>query len=239
MLKKIILSSILIAVVAQCNIFAAKFYLDPMNVEAKTTCPVKIKIMVDTQWQEITAGDMILRYNDKIFDINGFVPGNMFDINWGLKREPGRLRATATNSSRSALGVWEFGTLTITPKVSDKNTKIIFEIDKYGTTSTLDSNLAFEWKDFLNNVGNIKIHTVEWDCKDIVKTWNFVEMNKHNPISYINSNQNKETNLIITNQPLQKLWILFQTYKRMILSAIVLFLSVWLLVKNKSFKNKT
>jgi len=141
-------------------VHAAQFSLVPQKIDAIVNCPTDIEIRVDTQWQNITAADMILRYNEYDMIIEWLVPGNAFEINWWLKKERNRLRSTALNYSNPLNGTGIFWILTITPKKMWES-KIIFEVHKLSKDSTLDTNMAYEGKDHLTAVQNafITVHS--------------------------------------------------------------------------------
>jgi len=158
-LQIIILSSLLWTFV-----FAGKFYLEPREITITENCPFEAKLMIDTRKQPITAVDMSLRYDDEILDVKWFIPSNMFSVYRWLKKDHNKLRLTAVQYPWFVKEKNEFGTLILEAKKNNKTTKIQFEVDWFWPDSTLDTNLAFKWKDYLTEVWNLLINIQSWEC---------------------------------------------------------------------------
>jgi hypothetical protein len=164
MRKKIIFSWILIVSALSQIVFSARFSLSTASNTVYVDCPFEVKVYVNTQWQEVTAADMDLLYNDGLFDLKSFVAWDIFQVNRGVKKNRNRLRSTALSYPLGLSGAWLFATIIFEPTAESQETHIKFNIQWYGTWYTTDANLAFDGQDYLSETNEIVLNIEKGSC---------------------------------------------------------------------------
>jgi len=179
MRKKIIFSWICFLSASSQIVFSARFSLSTESSTVYLDCPFEVKVLINTQWREITAADMNILYNDNLFEVKDFVLWDSFLINWWLKTSRNRLRSTALSYPTGFSGAWEFATVILEAKRISKETHIKFDVEWYGEKYTRDSNLAFDGKDYLSESNELILNIKKWECPHNISTsgWAFFDEN--------------------------------------------------------------
>ncbi len=138
-------------------------------------CPVKVDVMMDTQWDEVNSVDFAILANDT-YEINEVNTKDnvVFRTYWAIKSAIARewkfkwkkvFRLVATSASKKWYKwTWKLLTLTVTPKTD----KLDLEIYMVKNSAWDDTNMAIvkDWKasDVLSDVKNLNVITTEWQC---------------------------------------------------------------------------
>jgi len=172
--------------------FASEFSLVSGSWEFIVNCPAQIDVIINTKWQDITASDMILEYDEKNIEIVGFEPGDFFSINRWLQRFSNKISSTAINYPNPVNWIWKFGTLTIIPKELWIH-NISFLVNKIGRQETTDTNIAYQGEDYLSAVKNIQILSTEWNCENKeINTNQFAEYDSSMPYDEFEKERSKK-----------------------------------------------
>lgn len=147
---------------------AANFYISPEYSSFTGKCDSSIDIMIDGEWDEIAAADMILLFNTWEVTPLCFIPWDFLNIWWWMEINWNKIKVTSYKYPWYAKWKWKFWTLIFRPFSTTKETTIYFDVRKLWINATAwDSNISRPWWwDILNKAWFAKYIFEDWVCPE-------------------------------------------------------------------------
>lgn len=148
---------------------SASFSISPEYSELNSKCETAIDIMIDSEWAEVAAADMILLFNTWEITPLCFVPWDFLNIWWWMYIKWKQIKVTSYQYPWYSKWKWKFWTFIFRPFSTIKSTTLYFDVKKIWVKETAgDSNISRPWGwDILDKAGFAKYNFVEWKCKKI------------------------------------------------------------------------
>lgn len=153
------------------TINAANFYISPEYSSFASKCETAVDIMIDGEWSEVAAADMVLLFNTWEILPLCFIPWDFLNVWWWMEIEWNKIKVTSYQYPWYAKWKWKFGTLIFRPFSTVKETTLYFDVKKLWIKETAgDSNISKPgWWDLLNKAWFAKYLFEEWTCQKIDK----------------------------------------------------------------------
>lgn len=151
------------------TINAANFYISPEYKELTSKCEASVDIMIDSEWKEVAAADMVLVFNTGQITPLCFIPWDYLNIWWWMAVDWDKIKVTSYNYPWYAKWKWKFWTLIFRPFSSTRETTLYFDVKKLWLGATAwDSNISRPWWwDLLDKAWFAKYTFTDWECKKI------------------------------------------------------------------------
>lgn len=148
---------------------AANFYISPEYKELTGKCETSIDIMIDSEWAEVAAADMVLLFNTWEITPLCFIPWDYLNIWWWMDIDGDKIKVTSYNYPWYAKWKWKFWTLIFRPFSTTKATTLYFDVKKLWLKETAgDTNISRPWWwDILDKAWFAKYTFTSWSCNKI------------------------------------------------------------------------
>lgn len=167
-IKKLILIRILFASIISFS-SAANFYISPEYTWFASKCETAIDIMIDSEWENVAAADMMLIFDTWAILPLCFIPWDFLNIGGWMEIDWNKIKVTSYQYPWYSKWKWKFGTLIFRPFSTIKETTLYFDVKKIWLKETAwDSNISRPWWwDLLDKAWFAKYTFEEWTCEKI------------------------------------------------------------------------